>query len=663
MAMMREVFRLRISRVLALLAVLILPAAAPTAAASGHWSRFGPGSGDITAFGLDASAPGTVYLAQTYGGISRSLDSGVTWASAAAGLGGEVVRDIASAAGSGPAVLAVTSSGKVFRSDDHGASWTTVYGGRAFQNLPPDPDPFENARLLPAPGGVLYLKMRYGVYRSDHGGRSWRRILAGEPEVGDLALDPNAPDTLYASLVGDAQGPFVVRSTDGGRTWAPTGDQPALEPSSLLVLPARPSTILAGAYPGLFRSPDGGATWTRIQPLEPNTDWSIYSFASVPGAPGAPGTVYASYNGGALVSTDAGLTWRRAGPGFFDIGGRVVFDPATGILFGVQSTDLARSGNGGRRWRTVYRAGALRVLAFKPDNSSTVFLGGRTLFRSTDGGRTWVDRGGVSGVVVSEINDLAFDPEDADVLYAATGAGLFRSRDGGDHWEGVGAGQIGQAGEVAALDSQTLLVSACGIQRSTDGGETWTEVFACERPGAGEFEESGRGIQELWVEPEDPDTVYAESFEYEGRHPVSFFSNLYKSEDGGLSWSRILPDSPALSLDPRLPGTLYAFQRHRGQPESFMRSRSHGRTWRRVSALDANVTDLRIDPATPTTFYASTSDKGVFRSVDSGRTWSPVNGGLGPAQGQLQVRELVLHPALRHRLYAAAGGVFFGARF
>ncbi|HEX2642659.1 MAG TPA: hypothetical protein VHU81_06685 [Thermoanaerobaculia bacterium] len=643
---------------LAVLGILMVAAAAPAAAAAQRWSRFGPGSGDITAFGLDASAPGTIYLAQTFGGISRSLDSGLSWAPAAVGLDGEVVRDIASF---GSAVLAVTSSGKVFRSDDHGASWTVIHGGRAFQQFPYELDPFGNARLLPAPGGVLYLKMRFGVYRSDNEGRSWRRILAGEPEVGDLALDPNAPGTLYASLTGDGQGPFLVKSTDGGQTWQPTGStaQPA-EVKSLAVLPTRPATILAGSYPGLFRSADGGATWTKIQPLEPNADWSIYSFATVPGA---PGTVYAAYNGGALLSTDAGLTWRRPGPGFFDVDGRVVFDPATGILFGVQSTDLARSGNGGRRWRTVYRAGALNVLAFKPGNPSIVFLGGRTLFRSTDGGRTWVDRGSASGVVVSDIFDLTFDPADPDTLYAATGAGLFRSPDGGDHWEVLGAGEIGQAGEVAVLDSGTLLVSACGIQRSTDGGETWTEVFACQRPGDSGFDDSARSIVEFWLDPERPGTVYAESFEYQGRHPVSFYTNLYKSEDGGLTWRQILVDGVAMALDPRQPRTVYAFQQRFLRPDAFLRSPDGGRTWRRVSGLDANVTDLRVDPATPTTFYASTSDQGVFRSTDSGRTWKPVNAGLSPLFGGILARELVVHPTLPHRIYAAANEVFFETRF
>ena len=646
------------------LAALLLALPDPAAAAAGRWSRFGPGSGDITAFGLDASARGTVYLAQTYGGITRSLDSGLTWAPAGVGLEGEVVRSIASfGTGSGSAVFAVTSSGKIFRSDDHGASWTAIYRGRVFQSFPPYQDAFENARLLQAPGGAFYLKIRYGVYRSDNGGRSWRRILAGEPEVGDLALDPHAPGTLYASLTGDGQGPFVVKSADGGQTWAPTGSQPALELSTLAVLPTSPATILGGTYPGLFRSPDGGATWTKIQPLEPNSDWSIYSFALAPGAPGTPGTVYAAFNGGALVSTDAGRTWSLPGQGFFDIGGKVVFDPATGILFGAQSTDLARSGNGGRRWRTVYRAGGLYVLAFKPDNSSTVFLGGRTLFRSTDGGRTWIDLGATAGTVISEVTGLAFDPADPDILYAATGAGLLRSSDGGDHWQVLGAGQIGQAGEVALLDSRTLLVSSCGIQRSADGGETWTEVFACQRPGASEFDDSARSIVEFQLDPERPGTVYGESFEYQGRHPVTFYTNLYKSEDDGLTWDQILADGVALALDPRQSRTVYAFQQRLRQANAFLRSTDGGRTWRRVSALAAHVTDLRVDPVTPSTLYASTSDQGVFRSTDGGRSWSPVNAGLAPWPDQLQVRELTLHPTLRHRVYAAAGGVYFEARF
>lgn len=649
-----------------LAAVLSVQAPISLDAGNGRWTRFGPGQRYILAFALDPAVSGTLYMSQLYGGVFRSLDGGLSWISSSEGLGSLPVRALAA---NGSSVYAFDLFGRLYRSDNHGGRWIQIYNGEVFQGLPFSVyDVFEDAEILFGSGEspAIYLKIRFGVYRSTDQGQTWERVLEGGPEIAALAVDPTAPGTLYASFVGDDEGPTLVKSTDGGDTWVPLGPAPVGafpgHVKELTVLPTNPATVLAAAFRGgVFRSVNGGASWEKVT-LDPAGDWIVDEL--VPD-PRSASTVYAFAHRTFWQSTDGGRTWQASRPTPFEPPQTILIDPATGIFYGADERLVARSGNGGRRWRTVYLTGLgtlqFGTLDFHPEDPSTVYVSWEQIFRSTDAGRSWTDLTATSrNPQPVPATDLAWDPEDPSIVYAATQRGILRSSDGGETWTLLTQLPSQDSSIIPAtltlLDSRTILASGCGIHRSTDAGRTWTTVFECLKPGA--TDESGRQVREFWVDPNNPRTVYAEVVVLEGRHTILADYFLYKSVDGGLTWRPILGDGQSMVIDAKDPGTIYALRRQTG---AFVKSTDGGRTWRRISLFFPNPIDLRMDLETPTTFYAAAAGKGVYRSSDGGRTWTPINQGLDIPS--LRIFRLAIHPTLPHRLYVMTDQGIFGARF
>src|SRR5262249_24472178 len=208
-----------------------------------------------------------------------------------------------------------------------------------------------------------------------------------------------------------------------------------------------------------------------------------------------PRTVLAGTDDGVIESLDGGRSWRIVntvlGGHGRDRGYRqlssIVVDPrdsqtisATVVCAGVfQSTD------GGRTWGSANPGGHLQgpdsSLAFDPRAPEPVFAAypGRGVFKSTDGGARW--HAANTGLSLTTVASLAVDPRDPQVVYASTEAqGLFKSSDGGIHWRPVGNGRRNL--DAVALDpSDPDLVLAAGartVVRSTDAGRTWQPAGA-----------------------------------------------------------------------------------------------------------------------------------------------------------------------------------------
>jgi photosystem II stability/assembly factor-like uncharacterized protein len=646
-----------------LLGLVLLAAPAVARAGDGIWTRFGPATGEGLAFALDPIFPNTSYFSQAHGGLSKSVDGGLSWARLSA-LDGETVLAIAPV---GSSLFVVVTGGRILRSDNHGRSWTTVYDGEVFQGVPPNTLAGNRLVVVPRPGGLdfdIFMRLAAGIYRSRDQGESWELVLAGSSEpggAGGIAALAAAPSgTLYAGFsTTRVSRDALLKSTDGGDTWQPAGVPVAGFPGdgvqALAVLPTSPTspeTILAAsAQPGLFRSTDGGATWQQAS-LRPDADgFASFVYAITPD-PTAPGSVYATAYTAFWRSTDAGRTWQRQGPepanGIFTL----AVDPATRILYAGGFGGVSRTGNGGRRWRQVYAVNfqpAFGFIRFHPTEPATIYLTGEKLYRSGDLGRTWSSIGlSIGGPDRSiPINDLAFDPEDPSILYAGGRMGVHRSRDAGKTFVTLPGTELTFVSTLAVLDSRTLIAGGCGIRRSADGGETWRTVFACERPGA--TDESDRSVRELWVDRQTPSVLYAEMLESDGRHPVNFYWNLYTSADGGRSWRLLLRDSAAMALDPARPRTIYA-----ARAEGILRSDDGGRSWRRISSFAPGIVDLQPDPSAPSTLYAASEARGVYRSTDGGVTWAPINAGLPRLVGRFRFRQLAVHPT-QHRVYLETG--------
>ena len=266
-------------------------------------------------------------FAGTDDGLQASDDGGRTWRPS--GLEG---REVWQVRANGDGLLyAGTAPAALFRSEDHGATWTEVAGLARLADdggwcIPLDPPVAARARALVVDGARILAGVEVGgIARSEDAGETWSMVLpGGNPDLHMLFAHPVEPDTLYATtgygrLDGVAErvegNAGVFRSDDGGRTWTyawkgvtPRYSRPMCidrrAPYGLTVASA-PSAFSNfredhGARAMLFRSEDGGGSWR-----------SLCDEAHTPSAANFHGlTVDPEVPGGVLVGTDTGEVWR-----------------------------------------------------------------------------------------------------------------------------------------------------------------------------------------------------------------------------------------------------------------------------------------------------------------------------------------------------------------
>ncbi len=258
-----------------------------------------------------------------------------------------------------------------------------------------------------------------GVWKTTDGGAMWHPLddFMANIAVASLALDPTNPDVLYAGTgegffsgsepVGDFQkGAGIFKSTDGGGTWTQLPSTIGVEfyyVNRIAVHPTTPQTLLAATKNGIFRSLDAGATWTNAYPQEMRD----VRFNPQNGAEAVAGSL-----GESFFSVDAGATWRRStglaqgGSGMTTGSARVEISYAKSAPSNVYASvdrfdgQLYRSTDGGKTFALVndgtsyFNAGAGgqgdydNALWVDPTNPEIVIVGGINLWRSVDGGRT-----------------------------------------------------------------------------------------------------------------------------------------------------------------------------------------------------------------------------------------------------------------------------------
>jgi photosystem II stability/assembly factor-like uncharacterized protein len=328
--------------------------------------------------------------------------------------------------------------------------------------------------------------------------------------------------------------------------------------------------------------------------------------------------------------------------------------------------------------------GSVDAVAAAPSRPSTLYahLSSGRMFRSTDGGRSWV-RINVSAFAFTDFLDLVVDPLVPARVFALTGEGLFRSNNGGATWAQSKPGGLDPLSPISALALAVhprrpaiLLASfrhsgALGaLYRSTDRGLTWTRNDSW--PADVRFIESvpaepdtflvvtlngqvhrtqnagrtwkvvnrglpgGRVIPALAVDPRSSRTAYASVL-----GQPSTPQGIYKTTNGGDSWRRISP-SQATRLTVDAQGVVYAVF----VDENLYRSLNGGVTWTRVGkGLRSRIADLE---PTPSGLLAGT-EAGVFRSTDRAATWQSLNRGIS----ELSITGLAIDDQNPPRLYAS----------
>ncbi|HSS78463.1 MAG TPA: hypothetical protein VLV54_17175 [Thermoanaerobaculia bacterium] len=368
-----------------------------TTDAGAHWTPVGPqATTEVKALAAAGAAlyAGVVPDFQDSGGVLASSDGGATWQPRNTGLTALETLDAAIDPHHPEVLWAGAYGAGLYRS---------TVGGRVWDFSPQPPALFSESFVqvtrvgLSADGAVLGTVFNSGLWTSDDDGGSWRLVLGLETTtaayVNFLLTHPQDAMTLYAGTLG-SQG--LLASHDSGGTWQPL--QPGFDCSfnALAVAPSAPATLYAGgtiatASPSfachltraaLFRSTDGGATWT-----ETDSGLAGDGVLSLAVDPLDSRILYAQSGGrfgnstGVSKSLDGGATWSGLSSPLI---GNLVFSAGGGTLWGNQGTEVFASHDGGASWQSV---GGPRV--FDLDRLVPDPLDPDRLYAATSGG-VWV---------------------------------------------------------------------------------------------------------------------------------------------------------------------------------------------------------------------------------------------------------------------------------
>jgi len=569
----------------------------------------------------------------------------------------------------------VNNANHLYRSRDRGRTWehlplregligrkTGDFGRMAID--PTDPD-------------ILYVPVLNGVAKSTDGGSTWAVKSEGMilTRISLLAAHPTDPGTIYAASAG---GEGTFRSTDYGEHWTWLNGGGITHPwaDELVISPHDPETVWEVAdVADVFVTNDGGTYWTRT--IHPHGDGfrfgSVYALAP---APSDPDTIYALKNGfGIFKSTDGGTSWRFLHQSEVDYTYSIAVHPTNpDIVYSGYSPKpfqdwamVRKTTDGGDSWQTVLsvpHSSGITSVAIDPNDPDTVYAGSTgkrgEIYKSTDGGDSW-----------SKLNEhfimctvwgqpqLIIDPNNPSIAYAATWlAGTWKTEDAGETWTLLEEAPISSTAlSLNAQDTDVIYLadrSSPTVWKSTDAGSTWEKIA--------DF--SGDGALLVMRVLADGNTVYASTF-----HPNLTGGKLYKSTDFGSTWTDITGTLPKgildVAVDPTNPDIVYVTTNIYG----VYKSTDGGTTWAKLENFPyVGVYDIEVDPVDPTIVYASarggslpswfteiagipdgitfTDDAGVYKSTDSGVTWTQI------LTTTASCRVIRLHPDNHNVLFA-----------
>ena len=195
----------------------------------------------------------------------------------------------------------------VFRSNDHGATWSGAGNGLPYVSAGVGDTPF-NPLVASADGSLWTSGFHYGLYHSNAAVTQWSKVAFPGASVGAIGTHPTDANIVYAAgLLTNGSTGLLYKSTDGGATWG----RPILDLGTnvytISVSPSTPSKVLVAAYDdGLWISEDGGGAWTQALGISGNVYRAYYTAAS-------PARAWALTSDGFFRSDDAGRTWELVG--------------------------------------------------------------------------------------------------------------------------------------------------------------------------------------------------------------------------------------------------------------------------------------------------------------------------------------------------------------
>ena len=538
-------------------------------AAKATWDFLGPASigGRVLDVAIDPQQADTIYIATATGGVWKSTDKGTTFQPAwpddlTQSIGALVITPSgtlwAGTGEAGPGGGSITYGGNgLYRSDDRGKSWKLVALPDSSRISRIVVDPKNENRIFVAATGPLYRAGgQRGLYRTEDGGKTWTQVLKGDNDTtgaADVAIDPRDSKTMFAT------------------TW-----------DAIRYPDKRQYTGLGS---GVYKSTDGGTTWSRIvfPGLGPDTEL---------GRPGvtvaSDGTVYVLTSGtsgayrSVLTSTDGGTTFTPSPPDPNLVLSQYVY----GWWFGRIWTD--------------------------PKDPKHVWVPGVDLMESKDGARTWdVATGGAH----ADQHAMAWDPKVPGRVYLGNDGGLYRSDTNGGNWKAaksmpfsqlysMDVGEQDPARMVAGLQDNG--VNRNYTSRGVDSKGQWNSYV-------------GGDGQRALINPKDQKIVYG-CYQY---------GDCFVSTDGGSTSTEFVNSVVStrknwftpIEFDPENPHTIYT------GGEIMSRSDDDANSFTPISGDLSNGPGRETNPlfknyGTITTIApAGLSKKTIYAGTDDGNLW------------------------------------------
>jgi photosystem II stability/assembly factor-like uncharacterized protein len=666
------------------------PQVNPSSFAELRWRSIGPPrSGYVSAPAGVPGDPTTYYVGLPEGGVWKTTNAGTTWKPIFDDVRVASVGAVAVAPGDPQTVYVGTGNqsgwsftiGKgVYKSIDGGRSWTNVGLSRSqyIGGIVVDPRNASNvlvAALGPRPAGAAGARAsaegtpedgERGVYRSSDAGRSWTRVLPADGSFGasDVYIDYADPQIVYALLTAGGggfgapqpagSGTGVYKSMDGGATWQPVGGRGLADGARISAFAVSSGTHGrrlyavagvgggrgAGASRGLYRSDDGGETWTLGTRQLASAGGKIYADPQHADVLYLMGTaIYRSVDGGQHVAAFWGAP-SGADPRFLWI------DPTNSrrMIAGVDQ-GTAISVDGGESWTPYYGLVNGQFYRVSTDydfpyhvcgpqqDSGTACVSSRSDFgeiRPND----WYPAGGF------ENGFLIADPMDKRYMYTQGWYHVLRRYDRTTGqvvvlYQPAPEDRFGGAPPLAfsPQDPRTLYVAAQHVLASNDRGLTWHSISpdlaalpdAMAQPSAPTggggvgAPAPGGSIQSLAPSPVAGGLIWV----------GTSTGMIHITRDGGKTWTNVTPPNlppggiNVIDASHANAGTAYIALLSRDMHPHVYRTSDYGRSWQEISAglTDGEIVRVvREDATDPNLLYAGTVTS-VWVSFDRGDDW------------------------------------------
>jgi len=622
-------------------------------------------------------------------------------------------------------IYAASASGGLWKTVNAGTTWESIFNGQPTISM-------GDVALTPSNPDIVWLgtgeqnnvrssQFGNGVYRSNDGGQTWRHMgLVGSRHVGRILIHPDNPDIVYVAALGSLWGPNdergLYRTTDGGETW-----ERLLRPSAytgvveVQMHPDNPDVLYAATFQrerrmwsmvgggdesGLYRSNDGGDSWSRVENGFPT---SAIGRVGVTFCPGNSNTMYATAvgpDGGTFRSTDGGESWeqRNADVQSHWYYGELVCDPENPDRLYVPATKFLMSEDGGKTFERIAETavhGDHHTLWVNPDDPSHLIVGNDGgVYVSRDGGELWQWQ---SNLPVMQLYTVSVDMQEP-----------FYHVYGGTQDNGSWGGPIGtRYSDGISNEDWTYISGGDGFYAVADFNDS-NIIYSQSQYGVLYRTDRKSGEQKI-IQPWQPQDGKSESYRWNWSAPfrisphnsktVYFGANVvFRSHDRGDSWERISPDltrqvsrddlplqgriQPSDAVDlhasTALYGNLHALALSSlrrgliaaGSDDGLVHvSRNDGRSWHKTDSFPGVPDMMKVamiawsSTAEGTLFVAFDGHKDndfrphVVRSDDHGASWRNITGDL-PEFGS--ARSITVHPRNENLVFVGTDfGVYF----